>query len=51
MAAFFAFGCITPWEELTRAFLAKFFPPRKTTSLRTLITNFAQRDDEMLYEA
>jgi len=33
-------GCITTWDELTRIFLAKFFPPSKTVSLRNQITNF-----------
>ena len=47
----FPSGCITTWDELTRAFLAKLFPPSKTVSLRNQITNFTQRDDEMLYEA
>jgi len=45
------FGCITTWDELRRAFLAKFFPLSKTTSLRNQITNFMQKDEEMLYEA
>jgi len=27
-------GCITTWNELTRAFLGKFFSPSKTVSLR-----------------
>ena len=44
-------GSITTWDELTRAFLAKFFPPSKTASLRNQITSFTQRDDELLYEA
>jgi len=44
-------GCITAWDELTRAFVVKFFLLRKTASLRNQITNFLQRDDEMLYEA
>ena len=39
------------WEELTRAFLAKFFPPSKTANLRNQITTFTQREDESLYEA
>ena len=43
-------GCITTWDELTRAFLVKFFPPSKTVSLRNQITSFLQRDDVMLYE-
>lgn len=33
-------GCIKTWDELTRAFLAKFFSPSKTASLRNQITNF-----------
>jgi len=43
--------CIRTWDELSRAFLAKFFPPSKTASLRNQITTFTQRDDELLYEA
>jgi len=42
---------ITTWDELTRAFLVKFFPTRKTASLRNQITTFTQRQDELLYEA
>ena len=44
-------GLIMTWEELTKAFLAKFFPPRKTASLRNQITSFTKREDETLYEA
>ena len=44
-------GCITTWDELTRAFLAKLVPPSKTVSLRNQIVNFLQKEDEMLYEA
>jgi len=47
----FPLECITIWDELTRAFLAKFFPPSETASLRNQITNFTQKDEEMLYEA
>jgi len=43
--------CITTLDELTRAFLAKFFPPSKTASLSNQITNFIQKDDETLCEA
>jgi len=39
------------WDELTKTFLAKFFPPSKTASLRNQITSFTQREDELLYEA
>jgi len=42
---------IRTWDELTIAFLAKFFPPSKTTSLQNQITTFTQREDELLYEA
>jgi len=38
------------WDELTKVFLAKFFPPSKTASLRNQITSFTQREDESLYE-
>jgi len=44
-------GLISMWDELTKAFLAKFFPPSKTASLRNQITSFAQREDESLYKA
>ena len=44
-------GSISTWEELTKAFLARFFPPSKTASLRSQISTFAQRDDETMYEA
>jgi len=36
---------------LTRIFLVKFFPASKTASLRKKITNFLQKEDEMLYAA
>jgi len=38
-------SCITTWDELTRAFLAKFFPPSKTLGLRNQNTNFLQKED------
>jgi len=44
-------GRITTWNELTRAFLAKFFPPSKTATLRNKITNYTQKDKETLYKA
>jgi len=44
-------GTISMWDELTKAFLARFFPPNKTASLRNQITSFSQREDETLYEA
>ncbi|KAJ8767027.1 hypothetical protein K2173_012538 [Erythroxylum novogranatense] len=44
-------GSITIWEQLSRSFLAKYFPPSKTTNLRNQISTFTQKDDETLYEA
>lgn len=42
---------ITTWEELATKFLARFFPPARTTKLRSEINNFGQYDMESLYEA
>ncbi|KAK9698623.1 hypothetical protein RND81_08G118500 [Saponaria officinalis] len=39
------------WENLSNAFLQKFFPPEKTAKLRNDITGFDQHEDESLYEA
>ena len=44
-------GCITTWDELTKAFLVKFFPLSKTTRVQNQITTFSQKEDEMLYKA
>ncbi|XP_021729929.1 uncharacterized protein LOC110696908 [Chenopodium quinoa] len=44
-------GSLTTWEEVTKAFLGKFFPPEKTAELRRKITSFTQEDDETLGEA
>ncbi|KAJ9544667.1 hypothetical protein OSB04_024374 [Centaurea solstitialis] len=41
----------TTWDELSRAFLIHFFPPAKTTKLRSDITTFTQGETESLYEA
>jgi Retrotransposon gag protein len=35
---------------MSDAFLAKLFPPSKTSTLRTQITNFRQRGDESFSE-
>ncbi|KAH9697798.1 hypothetical protein KPL71_023761 [Citrus sinensis] len=44
-------GTITTWAGLAHKFLAKYFPPAKTTKLRNDITTFAQFEMESLYEA
>ena len=47
----FPLGCIATWDELTKVFLAKLFPPSKAASLRNQITSFFQKKDKTLYEA
>jgi len=42
---------ITTWNELKKAFLARYFPPSKTAQLRNQITCFRQTDGESLFEA
>jgi len=42
---------IRTWEELTRAFLAKFFPLSKTAKHQNQITTSTMREDESLYES
>jgi len=44
-------GSITSWDQMRRAFLARFFPPSKTAKLRDRITRFNQKDGESLYDA
>ena len=41
---------VTRWDQLEKAFLAKYFPPSKTSYLRSQITNFRQRDGDTLSE-
>ena len=42
-------GSMTTLEELTKAFLAKFFPPSKTASRRNQIATVSQAKYESLY--
>ena len=44
-------GCITTWDELTKVFLTKLFPPSRMVSLRNQITTFSQKEDKTLYVA
>jgi Retrotransposon gag protein len=44
-------GSITTWDQLTEAFLIKYFPPCKTAQLRGQIMNFGQKRNESLYDA
>ncbi|XP_020423025.1 uncharacterized protein LOC109950012 [Prunus persica] len=42
---------IRTWDDLSKKFLAKFFPPAKTAKFRRDIMSFAQYEKEPLYEA
>jgi len=42
---------ITSWDQMTKAFLSRFFPHSKTAQLRNQITQFTQRDGESLFDA
>lgn len=44
-------GSISTWNDLAQKFLAKFFPPTKTTKMRNDIASISQQDSESLYEA
>ena len=47
----FPAGSITTWDDLTSCFLAKYFPPGRTSKLRNDILKFQQHQGETLYEA
>ena len=40
----------TTWDDLSRVFLNKYFPPGKMVKFRIDITSFSQLEDESLYE-
>nr|GEY23352.1 reverse transcriptase domain-containing protein [Tanacetum cinerariifolium] len=42
---------INTFEQMTKMFLEKYFPPSMVTKLRNEITNFRQRPDESLFDA
>ncbi|KAG8472953.1 hypothetical protein CXB51_035041 [Gossypium anomalum] len=44
-------GSITTWEQMTKKFLLKYFPPAKIAKLRNNISSFVQMDLETLYDA
>ncbi|XP_012832688.1 PREDICTED: oligopeptide transporter 4-like [Erythranthe guttata] len=44
-------GSLTCWEELSQAFLARFFPPSKTAQLRRDVGNFRQMIQEPMHES
>jgi retrotransposon gag protein len=44
-------GIYRTWESLANGFLAKFYPPRKTSQIRTQLQTFKQQPFESFYEA
>ena len=44
-------GIYRTWEELANGFLAKFYPPWKTSQIQTQLQTFKQRPFESFYEA
>ena len=44
-------GAFTTWEELSKAFIYKYFPPSRASQLKNEILGFQQMDGETLYEA
>ncbi|XP_060965270.1 uncharacterized protein LOC133034238 [Cannabis sativa] len=41
---------IGTWDEMTKAFFSKFFPPHKTSSLKRQISTFTQKDHETFHQ-
>ncbi|XP_074304661.1 uncharacterized protein LOC141639428 [Silene latifolia] len=39
------------WDELSSAFLKKYFPPSRTAKVKSELQGFTQEEDETLYEA
>jgi len=44
-------GSITSWDQMRRAFLARFFPPSRTAQLRARLYQLTQKDEESLHDA
>ncbi|KAJ9175424.1 hypothetical protein P3X46_013981 [Hevea brasiliensis] len=42
-------GTFTTWENLSQAFLARYFPPAKTAKLKLELNTFTQKERESLY--
>ncbi|KAL2921802.1 polyprotein [Bienertia sinuspersici] len=42
---------LTTWDQVTKAFLARFYPLSKTVEMRSKIMNFKDQEDESLYGA
>ncbi|KAL2899576.1 polyprotein [Bienertia sinuspersici] len=42
---------LTTWDQVTKTFLARFYPLSKTAEMRSKIMNFKDQEDESLYDA
>ncbi|KAL2931140.1 Protein cft1 [Bienertia sinuspersici] len=42
---------LTTWDQVTKAFLERFYPLSKTVEMRSKIMNFKDQEDESLYDA
>ncbi|KAL2900745.1 Exportin-7 [Bienertia sinuspersici] len=42
---------LTTWDQVTKAFLARFYPLSKTAEMHSKIMNFKDQEDESLYDA
>ncbi|KAL2930801.1 polyprotein [Bienertia sinuspersici] len=42
---------LTTWDQVTKAFLARFYPLSKTMEMRSKIMNFKDQEDKSLYYA
>ncbi|KAL2921736.1 polyprotein [Bienertia sinuspersici] len=42
---------LTTWDQITKAFLTRFYPLSKTVEMRSKIMNFEDQEDESLYDA
>ncbi|KAL2929410.1 Exportin-7 [Bienertia sinuspersici] len=42
---------LATWDQVTKAFLARFYPLSKTAEMRSKIMNFKDQEDESLYDA
>ncbi|KAL2897597.1 putative cytosol aminopeptidase [Bienertia sinuspersici] len=41
---------ITPWDQVTKVILERFYPLSKTTKMRSKIMKFKDQEDESLYD-
>ncbi|XP_074290211.1 uncharacterized protein LOC141616942 [Silene latifolia] len=42
---------VRTWDDVSKAFLNKYFPPQRTARIKSELQGFTQQEDETLYEA